>query len=169
MDAATAAEDLPAEPAPGSSKPRRRKLLLFVLPPVALLLLVAGLWFTGVLPGLLGLGQSAGGGKQAADVPPVYVDIPEIVTNLGGGARRQNYVKFHAKVELARAQDAAAVQTLMPRLLDMFQTYIREVRPEELRDAAGTYRIREELIARADIALAPVHISDILFVELLVQ
>jgi flagellar protein FliL len=167
MDAATAAEDLPTDPARGTRKPRRRKLLLFTVPPLALLLLGAGLWFSGAPSGLLGTGQVVG--KQAAEAPPIYVDIPEIVTNLGGVGRRPSYVKFHAKVELTRDQDVAAVQPLMPRLLDMFQTYLREVRPEELRDSAGTYRIREELIARADIALAPVRVSDILFVELLVQ
>ena len=77
--------------------------------------------------------------------------------------------KTFTKVELARAQDAAAVKERMPRIVDMFQTYMREVRPEELRDSAGTYRLREELIARADIALAPVQVSDVLFAELLVQ
>ena len=57
----------------------------------------------------------------------------------------------------------------MPRLLDLFQTYMREMRPEELRGAAGTYRLREELIARANIAVAPAHIVDVLFTEMLVQ
>ena len=38
----------------------------------------------------------------------------------------------------------------MPRLQDLFQTYLREMRPEELRGSAGIYRLREELIARAD-------------------
>ena len=41
----------------------------------------------------------------------------------------------------------------MPRLLDLFQTYLREMRPEELRGSQGTYRLRVsysggELVAR---------------------
>jgi len=166
MDAVTAAENLPTEAAK-SGKLRRRKLLLLAIPAAIFLLLGAGLWFSGGLPPLLGTGQQ--GSKQSAEAAPVYVDIPEIVTNLGGAGRRPSYVKFQAKVELARAQDAAAVKERMPRIVDMFQTYMREVRPEELRDSAGTYRLREELIARADIALAPVQVSDVLFAELLVQ
>jgi len=166
MGAVTAAENLPAEPAKGA-KPRRRKLLLLAIPAASLVLLGTGLWFSGVLPPLLGSAQT--GSKQSAQAAPVYVDIPEIITNLGGAGRRPSFVKFQAKVELAGAQDAAAVKERMPRLVDMFQTYMREVRPEELRDSAGTYRLREELIARADIALAPVQVSDILFAELLVQ
>jgi flagellar FliL protein len=53
--------------------------------------------------------------------------------------------------------------------LDLFNTYLREMRPEELRGSAGTHRLREELIARASIAVAPARVTDILFVELLVQ
>jgi flagellar FliL protein len=51
----------------------------------------------------------------------------------------------------------------------LFQTYLREMRPEELRGSAGTYRLREELLARANVALAPVRVVDVLFSELLVQ
>jgi len=61
------------------------------------------------------------------------------------------------------------VTAQMPRLLDLFQTYLREIRPDELHGSAGTYRLREELIARADIAAAPAKIVDILFTEILVQ
>ena len=47
----------------------------------------------------------------------------------------------------------------MPRLQDLFQTYLREMRPEELRGSAGTYRLREELIARANVAVAPARVD----------
>ena len=57
----------------------------------------------------------------------------------------------------------------MPRLQDLFQTYLREMRPEELRGSAGTYRLREELLGRANIAAAPARITDILFIQLLMQ
>jgi flagellar FliL protein len=57
----------------------------------------------------------------------------------------------------------------MPRLLDMFTGYLRETRPEELRGSAGTQRLREELLARANIATRPGTVTDVLFVELIVQ
>ena len=57
----------------------------------------------------------------------------------------------------------------MPRLLDLYTTYLREMRPEELRGSSGTQRLREELIARANLVLAPARVNDILFTELLVQ
>ena len=57
----------------------------------------------------------------------------------------------------------------MPRLQDLFTTYLREMRPEELRGSSGTQRLREELIARANLAVAPARVADILFIELLLQ
>jgi flagellar FliL protein len=61
------------------------------------------------------------------------------------------------------------VKLAMPRLQDLFQTYLREMHPEELRGAAGTYRLREELIDRASIAASPAKVKDVLFTELLIQ
>ena len=57
----------------------------------------------------------------------------------------------------------------MPRLQDLFQTYLREMHPDELRGAAGTYRLREELIARANVAARAGEGQDVLFTEMLVQ
>jgi len=99
------------------------------------------------------------------------------VTNLNAPGRRAVYVKLRSKLELARPEDGAAVQASMPRLLDLFQTYLREVRPEELRGSAGTQRLREELVARANIAVAQagrgeaqqIRVNDVLFLEILVQ
>ncbi len=62
-----------------------------------------------------------------------------------------------------------AFTAVQPRVIDLFQTYLRDMRPEELRGSEGTYRLREELIARANLAAAPVHVVDVLFTELLVQ
>jgi flagellar FliL protein len=97
------------------------------------------------------------------------VDLPEIVSNLNAPGRRASFVRLRAKLEISRQEDVAAVQAAMPRLVDLFSTYLREVRPEELRGSAGSHRLREELIARASIAAAPARITDVLFVEILVQ
>lgn len=157
-----AALPLPGEEAP--KKKGRRKLILAA--PVLLVVSGAGLWFTGVLPGLLGLG---GKPAEAAAAAPSFVDLPEIVANLNGNPRKPSYLKLHAKLELSRPEDAAAVAAVMPRVLDLFQTYLRETRPEELRGSAGVYRLREELIARSSLAAAPVRVQDVLFTEMLVQ
>lgn len=159
----------------------KKKLVLLAVP----LLLVgagAGLWFTGILPPLLGMGPpppaaDPAAAADAAPRPPAFFDMPEIITNLNASGRRPVFVKLRSKLEITRAEDSAQVTAAMPRLLDLFQTYLRETRPEELRGSAGTHRLREELIARANIALTPPpgstqpapRVTDVLFLEILVQ
>jgi flagellar FliL protein len=143
----------------------RRKLLLLAAGPVVLLL-GGGLWFSGWLPHLLG---HAAKPQVAAVAPPVFVAIPELIANLNAGPQRNSFVKLQARLELAGPADQAAVEAAMPRLQDLFMTYLREMRPEELHGASGTWRLREALIARANIAAAPAHIVDVLFTEMIVQ
>ncbi len=176
----------------------KKKLLLLALP-VLLLLAGAGLWFSGILPGMLGMaaaeevhaeepqaghggghgdagGHGAAAGHGAAPAAAaagahaaVFFDMPEIVANLNAPGRRASYIKLRSKLELARAEDSVALTAAMPRLLDLFTTYLREIRPDELRGSAGTQRLREELMARANLVAAPVRINDVLFQEILVQ
>jgi flagellar FliL protein len=156
-----------------------RKKLLLLAAPVLLVAIGAGLWFGGILPPLLGMGAPAASAGNGEPRPRVvtFLEMPEIVTNLNTQGRRAVYVKLRSKLELSRLEDGVVVQAAMPRLLDLFQTYLREVRPEELRGSAGTQRLREELVARANIAVAQagrsdtqqIRINDVLFMEILVQ
>ena len=149
-----------------------KKKLVLIAAPALLLAVLAGLWFTGVLPGLLGMAH-----KPAADAKaeaaqraaPVFVELPEMIANLNAPGRKATFVKLKVRLELSRAEDQAAFAAAQPRIVDLFQTYLREMRPEELRGSVGTYRLREELIARASLAAAPAQVTDVLFSELLVQ
>ncbi|PWS36867.1 flagellar basal body protein FliL [Falsiroseomonas bella] len=160
------------EPRKGGGK---KKLLLLALP-LLLIGLGAGLWFGGILPPLLGMGaKPADATEEAAAQPPpaptpAFVDLPEIVSNLNvPNGRRASFVRLRAKLEISDSTQVAAVTEAMPRLVDLFATYLREVRPDELRGSAGSHRLREELIARASIAASPARVTDVLFVEILVQ
>jgi flagellar FliL protein len=163
--------------APPTKKGGKKLILLAV--PVVLLAIVAGLWFSGILPGMLGMGKKPIKPANAASAeltsrppkaaPATYLDVPEILTNLNVPGRRQTYLKLHAKLELGGPEDTAPVTAAMPRILDLFQTYLRDMRPEELRGSEGTYRLREELLSRAAVAVAPAHVTDVLFEELIVQ
>jgi flagellar protein FliL len=152
------------QPAKASGK---RKLILLAIP-VVLALTGAGLWFSGVLPNLLGMDRQTGHAEDAAE-PVTYVELPEMVANLNSGTHRPSYVKLTARVEVPKSGDVEKVKASMPRLQDMLQTYLREMRPEELRGSAGTYRLREELLVRANAAVAPARISDVLFTQMIVQ
>ncbi len=146
------------------------KLLILLAIPLVLGGAGAGLWFSGLLPGWLGMNahHDEPAAAQAAR-PPAFLDMPEIVANLNAGGRRSTFIKLRSKLEVRSADDLPAVQAAMPRLQDLFTTYLREMRPEELRGSAGTHRLREELLARANLAAAPARVTDVLFLEILVQ
>ena len=99
----------------------------------------------------------------------MFVDLPDMIANLDSPANKPSYIKLQARIEVSRQEDADKVKQEMPRLQDMFQTYLREMRPEELRGSAGIYRLREELLGRANVAVAPVRVNDVLFTQLLIQ
>ena len=153
--------------------------MLLIGLPLLLAAAGAGLWFSGILPALPGDGGEAHAAApahgEAAAPPaaapraPAFFDMPDIVANLNVTGRRASYIRLRSKLELSRPEDAAAIQAVMPRLLDLFTTYLREMRPEELRGSSGTQRLREELIARANLAVAPARVADVLFTELLLQ
>jgi flagellar protein FliL len=156
-------KEAPAEVQPSG----RRKLILLAIP-IILAVLLGGLWFSGLLPRWLGMSHPQQAAAQAAP-EPIYIDLPEMIANLNGNPRRPSYVKLVARIEVSSPADADRVRQAMPRLQDLFQTYLREMRPEELRGSAGTYRLREELIARADAAAAPARVNDVLFTQMLIQ
>ena len=148
MSGAVDAEQDKEAPAEAAKPSGKRRLILLAIP-IVLAGMLAGLWFSGLLPRWLGLSHAQSAAAQKAQ-EPIYVDLPEMVANLNGNPRRPSYVKLVARIEVARPEDAELVRQAMPRLQDLFQTYLREMRPEELRGSAGTYRLREELIARAE-------------------
>jgi flagellar FliL protein len=164
--AVTADPDKEAQPEPEKPSGQRKLILLAV--PLVLAVLLAGLWFTGLLPHWLGVSHPP---AETAQKPqePIFIDLPEMVANLNGNLRRPSYVKLVARIEVTRPEDADRIRQAMPRLQDLFQTYLREMRPEELRGSAGIYRLREELIARADAAAAPARVTDVLFTQMLIQ
>jgi flagellar FliL protein len=133
--------------------------------------------------GIVGLGAIGGGGyflfgrhsSTAAAAtpikPPVFVDMPDVLVNLSssGSSDRTQYLKVKIALELPDDAVMAQIQPLMPRLLDTFQTYLRELRPTDLDGSAGLYRLKEELTRRVNAAIAPNRINAVLFKEIVVQ
>jgi flagellar protein FliL len=112
---------------------------------------------------------------DAHDAPPVakpsvFVDLPEVLVNLSNtGADRTQYLKVQVVLELPDQQLMQQIQPVMPRVLDTFQTYLRELRPTDLDGSSGLYRLKEELTRRVNTAIAPNKVSAVLFKEIVVQ
>jgi len=107
--------------------------------------------------------------KEAAK-PALFVDLPDVLVNLSNvGSDRTQYLKVKIVLEVPDPEVVTQIQPLMPRVMDAFQTYLRELRPTDLDGSAGLYRLREELTRRVNAAVAPNRITAVLFKEIVVQ
>ena len=102
--------------------------------------------------------------------PPVFLDMPEVLVNLSSsGSDRTQYLKVKVVLELPNEAMKTQIEPFMPRLMDTFQTYLRELRATDLDGSAGLYRLKEELTRRVNAAIAPERINAVLFKEIVVQ
>jgi len=119
------------------------------------------------------LGSKHGHEEKVAQVstrpPPAFYDLPEILVNLQAPGGRTSYLKARIVLEVEDAKLVDQIKPLMPRVMDAFQTYLREMRQSDLEGSAGLYRMREELTRRVNIAVAPSKINAVLFKEIVVQ
>ncbi len=166
-----------------------KKIILFVVVPLFLLIGIGGgLYFTGTLDKLLGKGgeeeiADAGGGHGAPKkekghgkggdahgaAGAYFLEIPNMIVNLNAEGGDTRYLRLSVQLELANQGDVQTVEAVMPRVVDQFQTYLRELRVKDLRGSQGIYRLQMELLSRVNAAAYPVEVKDVLFQEILIQ
>jgi flagellar FliL protein len=102
--------------------------------------------------------------------PPVFVEVPDMLVNLvGAPGERVQYLKVKVVLEVKEEKQAEAIKPTMPRVADIFQTYLRELRASDLNGSAGLFRLKEELTRRVNAAVSPTQVSAVLFKEIVVQ
>ncbi len=101
--------------------------------------------------------------------PKVYYTLPEMVVNLSSRDARAKYLKLKVSLEAPNQEVLDALNPVMPRVLDMFQLYLRELRSSDLDGSAGIFRLKEALLRRINLELHPHQINRVLFNEILVQ
>jgi flagellar protein FliL len=169
MSDRTADEALETHAEGAGAPPSRKKLLLLIVAAVLLLLVAVGvLVFTGLAGKMIGHQKAAAPAEEAAP-QAVFYDLPDLLVNLNTNGRKASFLKLSVSLELESKDDVPRLQAVMPRIIDNFQVYLRELRVEDLRGSGGIYRLREELLARVNDAAAPVKVVDVLFKEMLVQ
>ena len=82
---------------------------------------------------------------------------------------RLRYLKLRLALEVDGEPTAEPSGSLMPRIMDSFQLYLRALTLDDVQGATGMQRLKEELGARANLAVDPVRVSSVLLKEMLVQ
>lgn len=114
----------------------------------------------------------AGHGASPSELPPehaAFFDVPDIVVNIQSSDSTPAYLKLAVSLELDSPEARAAIEPVMPRVVDQFQTYLRELRVDDVRGSMGVMRLKEELLRRVNLAAAPTPVRDVLLKEMIVQ
>lgn len=106
----------------------------------------------------------AGGTEQ-----PVYVEVPPILVNLRGSDGSARYLKLKLMLVTDSEKKAEEIRQKLPMVLDGFQPFLRELRPEDLAGSAAIFRLKEEMLTRVSIALSGSAAKDVLIQELVQQ
>ncbi|MRL67815.1 flagellar basal body-associated FliL family protein [Brevundimonas sp. SPF441] len=125
-------------------------------------------------------GGHGGGGKEGEADPALgvisegpdgvtFYTLPDMVMNIQSDGPRPANMKLKLTLEMQDAEVASHLQEEMPRLQDMFTSFMRELRPEDLSGSAGTYQLRAEILRRVNLIAAPGKIDAVLIEEMLVQ
>ena len=152
-----------------AAAPAKKGKLKLIIAAVGLLVIVgagAGGWFVF----MRGHGEEQHAEAAPPPKPPSFVDIPDMLVNLvGAPGERVQYLKLKLVLEIKEEKQAEAIKPALPRVTDLFQTYMRELRPSDLNGSAGLFRLKEELTKRVNLALAPNQVNAVLFKEVVIQ
>lgn len=176
----------------GGEKKGKKKLLFIIIGVAVVVLIVVGLLLSGVLGGggseegaepaaakhdaaksdgdhgkEAKHGEAAGHGEAAAG--PVYYELPQFLVNLNSTTGRVSFLKMGVTLELRDTEAVAMLDANKPRVVDTFNTFLRELRPADIQGSAGIYRLRDELMKRLNGTIEEGVVKDILFSEIIVQ
>nr|WP_321456402.1 flagellar basal body-associated FliL family protein [uncultured Cohaesibacter sp.] len=154
----------------GASGGGKKKLIIMIA--LALLLLGgtgAGVYFFMFASGPSEVVEPENDPNAEPESKAYFYDLPELTVNLNSQNRRAQYLRLKVSLELLSQEQASKIEPFMPRVLDAFQVYLRELRTRDLEGSAGLFRLKRELLKRINDAIYPVKVNDILFKEILIQ
>ena len=160
-----------AEIAVRAAKPKGK--LGLVLGIVAALALGGGGFYavySGILDPMTLVGGSGGDGGEhgkegAASVlgDVAFVAMEPIMISLPPGSDAK-HLRFAGQIEVA-PEHATAVAQLMPRVLDVLNTYLRAVEVKDLEDPAALARLRAQMLRRIQVVTGEGRVRDLLVTE----
>lgn len=149
--------------------PKKKSFLIFIIIGVVVVLAAAGAGFFFLNGKPAEEGAKTEEKKVEEAVPHAFHDLPEMIVNLSSSTDESHFLKLKATLELVSEEEAKKLETVLPRVIDDFQVYLRELRPEDLQGSVGTYRLKQSLLMRANQSAYPVQITNVLVREMLVQ
>jgi flagellar FliL protein len=99
----------------------------------------------------------------------LFYTMPDVVVNMQTADGRATFLKLKLTLEVPDQATVDLLEPNMPRLQDMFQTFLRELRPEDLQGSQGSYQLRVEIQRRVNLVIAPAKVNAVLIEEMLIN
>ena len=99
----------------------------------------------------------------------LFYTMPSVVVNMQTADGRSTFLKLKLTLEVPDQATVDLLEPNMPRLQDMFQTFLRELRPEDLQGSQGSYQLRMEIQRRVNMVIAPSKVNAVLIEEMLIN
>lgn len=115
-------------------------------------------------------GEAAAGGHGEGEAgTEAFVDVPPMLVNLRSPDGAQHMLKLRFMIVPGANGNAQELKKKLPMILDAYQPFLRELRPEDLAGSAAVFCIKEELLLRANNAAGAGSVKDILIQDLVQQ
>jgi len=159
------------EKAAAAAKPARNKKKLAIIAGAAAVLLGGG----GTAYALIGSGESEsaeagenhGGAEEAG--PASFVDLPAMTVNLRSADGAPRFLRVHLMLVPSSAERQEEITQKLPLIIDAYQPFLRELRPEDLAGSAAAFRLKEEMLVRANQEVGAGAVADVLIQDLVQQ
>ena len=92
-----------------------------------------------------------------------YVAVEPLVVSLRG-AGQNRHLKFRANLEVTPEQQGE-VEKLLPRVVDVLNSYLRAVDPGDIEDPAALTRLRSQMLRRVQVVTGSGKVNDLLIME----
>ncbi|MCF6216540.1 MAG: flagellar basal body-associated FliL family protein [Emcibacter sp.] len=116
--------------------------------------------------------ENGGQESELAEAEPrelLFLELEPMLVNLDTAGGKPKYLKLTISLEVDQQASLDELTTKMPRIIDQFQTYLRQLRIEDLNGSAGMFRLKEELLIKVNDAVYPTRVNDVLFKEMLIN
>jgi flagellar protein FliL len=118
--------------------------------------------------------KAENGGKPDPNAPAVkdgpdgvvFYTLPDVVVNEQTADGTPHFLKLKLTLELPDHDTADVLTPNMPRVNDLFQVFLRELRHEDVTGSQGSYLLRTEILRRVNMVIAPSHANAVLIEEM---
>lgn len=151
---------------PTTAAPRKAGLKGVIIG-VVLALLLGGGGFYAVWSGLVMGGESQGDKTETVEVPGMpdiaFIPVSPILVSLGPGTNAR-HLRFQAQLEVDKAH-VGDVTLLLPRVVDVLNSYLRAIEPAELEPQGALAKLRSQMLRRVQIVTGEGRVRDLLIME----